>query len=92
MTETGAGAVICANQLPRRVGESCLGKPGPELEVRIVDTAGYVSKSGPGELLVRREAGTRVAGSSQAISRTLKPPMRPGPTAGFIPATSSPRS
>jgi long-subunit acyl-CoA synthetase (AMP-forming) len=55
MTETGAGAVICANQLPRRVGESCLGKPGPELEVRIVDTDGYVSKSGPGELLVRRE-------------------------------------
>jgi acyl-coenzyme A synthetase/AMP-(fatty) acid ligase len=25
MTETGAGAVICANRLPRRVGESCLG-------------------------------------------------------------------
>jgi acyl-CoA synthetase (AMP-forming)/AMP-acid ligase II len=55
MTETGAGAVICANQLPRRVGESCLGKPGPELEVRIVDTDGYVSKSGPGELAGPRE-------------------------------------
>lgn len=55
MTETGAGAVICANRLPRRVGESCLGKPGPELEVRIVDAAGYVSQNGPGELLVRRE-------------------------------------
>jgi len=55
MTETGAGAVICANNLPRRVGESCLGKPGPELEVRIVDSAGYVSQNGPGELLVRRE-------------------------------------
>jgi len=57
MTETGAGAVICANQLPRRIGESCLGKPGPELDVRIVDGAGYVSQSGPGELLVRREGG-----------------------------------
>lgn len=55
MTETGAGAVICANQLPRRVGESCLGKPGPELEVRILDADGYVSQNGPGELLVRRE-------------------------------------
>jgi acyl-CoA synthetase (AMP-forming)/AMP-acid ligase II len=54
MTETGAGAVICANQLPRRVGESCLGKPGQELDVRIVDADGYVSQSGPGELLVRR--------------------------------------
>jgi acyl-CoA synthetase (AMP-forming)/AMP-acid ligase II len=55
MTETGAGAVICANQLPRRVGESCLGKPGRELEVRILDADGYVSQNGPGELLVRRE-------------------------------------
>ncbi|MCC0036519.1 MAG: AMP-binding protein [Hoeflea sp.] len=54
MTETGAGAVICANQLPRRVGESCLGKPGPELEVRIVDADGKVTQNGPGELLVRR--------------------------------------
>jgi len=55
MTETGAGAVICANNLPRRVGESCLGKPGAELNVRIIDAAGYISQNGPGELLVRRE-------------------------------------
>ncbi|MCO0637151.1 AMP-binding protein [Lutimaribacter sp. EGI FJ00014] len=53
MTETGAGAVICANDLPRRVGESCLGKPGPELEVRIVDDAGQDTAGAPGELLVR---------------------------------------
>ncbi|SOE08911.1 acyl-CoA synthetase (AMP-forming)/AMP-acid ligase II [Hoeflea halophila] len=55
MTETGAGAVICANQLPRRVGESCLGKPGDELDVMIVDAEGAESRNGPGELLVRRK-------------------------------------
>ncbi|WP_299861300.1 AMP-binding protein [uncultured Hoeflea sp.] len=55
MTETGAGAVICANDTPRRVGESCLGKPGPELEVRLVDGNGNDSETGPGELLVRRK-------------------------------------
>lgn len=53
MTETGAGAVICANRLPRRVGESCLGRPEPELEVRIVDEAGNDTGGTPGELLVR---------------------------------------
>lgn len=53
MTETGAGAVICANRLPRRVGESCLGRPGPELEVRIVDDEGKDTGGAPGELLVR---------------------------------------
>lgn len=57
MTETGAGAVICANQLPRRVGESCLGKPGDELDVMIVETDGAESQNGPGELLVRRKGG-----------------------------------
>lgn len=55
MTETGAGAVICANQLPRRVGESCLGKPGDELDVLIVDSDRAESQNGPGELLVRRK-------------------------------------
>ena len=55
MTETGAGAVIAANDRPRRVGESCLGRPGPELELRIVDDAGAdVAPGAPGELLVRR--------------------------------------
>lgn len=57
MTETGAGAVICANQMPRRVGESCLGKPGGELDVIIVDSEGTESQNGPGELLVRRNGG-----------------------------------
>ncbi|MFC3614977.1 AMP-binding protein [Lutimaribacter marinistellae] len=53
MTETGAGAVICANDVPRRVGESCLGKPGSELEMRIIDEAGADTGGEPGELLVR---------------------------------------
>jgi len=53
MTETGAGAVICANQMPRRVGESCLGKPGSELDLLIVDEAGNDTSGAPGELLVR---------------------------------------
>ena len=55
MTETGAGAVICANQLPRRVGESCLGKPGDDLDVLIMDSDGAETCNGPGELLVRRK-------------------------------------
>ncbi len=55
MTETGAGAVIAANHDPRRVGEACFGRPGPELEVRLVDDAGAeVAPGAPGELLVRR--------------------------------------
>ncbi|MCC5969548.1 MAG: AMP-binding protein [Pararhodobacter sp.] len=54
MTETGAGAVIAASQMPRRVGESCLGKPGPEMELRIVgDDGAPVAAGQPGELLVR---------------------------------------
>jgi len=52
MTETGAGAVICANREPRRVGESCLGAPEGGLEVRLVDDAGQEVEQG--ELLVRR--------------------------------------
>lgn len=52
MTETGAGAVICANREPRRVGESCLGAPEAGLEVRLVDDAGH--EADQGELLVRR--------------------------------------
>ncbi|MFZ1814695.1 MAG: AMP-binding protein [Rhizobiaceae bacterium] len=54
MTETGAGAVICANRQPRRVGESCLGKIEGGLEIRLVDDSGNDSELGPGELLVRR--------------------------------------
>ncbi len=52
MTETGAGAVICANHLPRRVGESCLGRLEPEVQARIVNDDGQ-DCDGPGELLVR---------------------------------------
>lgn len=54
MTETGAGAVICANRTPRRTGESCLGAPETNLEIKIVDDAGQIVSTGPGELLVRR--------------------------------------
>ncbi len=54
MTETGAGAVIAANHEPRRVGEACIGRPGPELEVRIVaDDGSDCADDMPGELLVR---------------------------------------
>jgi len=51
MTETGAGAVICANREPRRVGESCLGKPEGDLQVQIAG-------GDQGELLVRRAGDT----------------------------------
>ena len=51
MTETGAGAVICANREPRRVGESCLGKPEGDLQVKI-------DGDNQGELLVRRAGDT----------------------------------
>ena len=53
MTETGAGAVICANRLPRLVGESCLGTPEAPLEARLIDDAG--NPSDHGELQVRRQ-------------------------------------
>lgn len=54
MTETGAGAVIAASQTPRRVGESCLGRPGPGMELRIIGDDGQDAAPGqPGELLVR---------------------------------------
>lgn len=54
MTETGAGAVIAASQLPRRLGESALGRPGPGMEMRIVAEDGRdVAPGEPGELLVR---------------------------------------
>ena len=54
MTETGNGAVIAASHPPRRVGESCLGRPGPAMEMRIVgDDGPDVAPGAPGELLVR---------------------------------------
>ncbi|RBI83678.1 ATP-dependent acyl-CoA ligase [Rhodosalinus halophilus] len=55
MTETGSAATIAANREPRRVGENCLGRPEPYMEMRIVDDAGKdVATGEPGELLVRR--------------------------------------
>ena len=54
MTETGNAAVIAASHPPRRVGESCLGRPGPGMELRIVgDDGADVAPGQPGELLVR---------------------------------------
>lgn len=54
MTETGAGAVIAASQPPRQIGVSALGRPGPAMAMRIVDTDGAdVAPGEPGELLVR---------------------------------------
>jgi len=54
MTETGCGAVIAANRLPRRVGESVIGKPENCLQIRIVDdNHNDVASNAPGELLVR---------------------------------------
>lgn len=54
MTETGNAAVIAASHPPRRVGESCLGRPGPGMALRIVgDDGADVAPGQPGELLVR---------------------------------------
>ena len=54
MTETGAGAVVVASEETRHVGTSCFGRPGNELETRIVTDAGVdASVDEPGELLVR---------------------------------------
>ena len=46
MTETGAGAVVAANEEPRHIGTYCFGRPGPEVECRI-------DGGDQGELLVR---------------------------------------
>jgi acyl-CoA synthetase (AMP-forming)/AMP-acid ligase II len=51
MTETGAGAVIAANEEPRHVGTYCFGRPGPDVECRIVHEDG--TDADQGELLVR---------------------------------------
>lgn len=56
MTETGSGAVIAASQEPRHRGNSCIGRPAPGLETRLVrDDGSDVAVDEPGELLVRRE-------------------------------------
>jgi len=54
MTESGCAGATVANREPRHVGTSCIGRPGAEIEVRLVDAAGREVGSGePGELLVR---------------------------------------
>lgn len=54
MTETGVGAVVCANRLPRKVGQSVLGRPEDDVEVRIITDEGHEAEPDePGELLVR---------------------------------------
>ncbi|MBK0328941.1 AMP-binding protein [Rhodobacteraceae bacterium F11138] len=63
MTETGAASAITSNLDPRRVGEACFGRPGPEVEIRIVDDAGQDVVAGlPGELLIRRSGPNPRAG------------------------------
>lgn len=55
MTETGSGGVIGASSEPRKIGTSCFGRPGRDVEIRIVDdNEDDVPVGTPGELLVRR--------------------------------------
>lgn len=55
MTETGSGAVIAATHEPRNPGTSCIGRPSPELEIRLArDDGSDAPTDEPGELLVRR--------------------------------------
>ncbi|MCY4463858.1 MAG: AMP-binding protein [Albidovulum sp.] len=55
MTETGAGACIAATGPDRIVGEGCFGRPGPEIETKVVGERGEALAAGTqGELLVRR--------------------------------------
>jgi acyl-CoA synthetase (AMP-forming)/AMP-acid ligase II len=51
MTETGAGAVVAANEEPRHIGTYCFGRPGIDVECRIVAEGGAPAEQG--ELLVR---------------------------------------
>ena len=51
MTETGAGAVIAANEEPRHIGTYCFGRPAAAVETRIVHEDGTDAEQG--ELLVR---------------------------------------
>ncbi|HKW82529.1 MAG TPA: AMP-binding protein, partial [Burkholderiaceae bacterium] len=54
MTETGAGAVVIANREPRRIGTSCFGREGDEIEIELVaDSGAPAGVDEPGELLVR---------------------------------------
>jgi acyl-CoA synthetase (AMP-forming)/AMP-acid ligase II len=58
MTETGNGAVIAASTEPRHVGTSCVGRPQPQVETRIIREDGTLAAiDEPGELLVRHAGG-----------------------------------
>ncbi|MSQ72584.1 MAG: ATP-dependent acyl-CoA ligase [Betaproteobacteria bacterium] len=63
MTETGGGAMIVASHEPRFPGTRCMGLPGPELAVRIVDEQDRdVDNGAPGNLLVRGDGADPRAG------------------------------
>lgn len=57
MTESGGACLLCSVEEPRHVGERCIGspaRPGPEMEMRLVDDSGADVPAGtPGELLLR---------------------------------------
>jgi acyl-CoA synthetase (AMP-forming)/AMP-acid ligase II len=54
MTETGAGAVVAANEEPRHIGSNCFGRPRGDVEVSIRREDGSeAAAEEPGELLVR---------------------------------------
>jgi acyl-CoA synthetase (AMP-forming)/AMP-acid ligase II len=59
MTETGGSATLVDWEEPRRIGLHCMGRanrPGPPMEVRIVDDAGNDVPAGvPGNFLVRAQ-------------------------------------
>ncbi len=57
MSETGGAGILCAAEEPRHVGERCIGRsdrPGPPVEMRLVDDDGTeVAPGEPGELILR---------------------------------------
>ena len=59
MTETGGAGILCAAGEPRHVGKRCLGRPdrpGPPMEIRLIDDDGADVPDGePGELVLRAE-------------------------------------
>ena len=56
MTETGGAVIIAANQEPRHLGVSCIGKADDDTELRIIREDGTdCDADEPGELLVRRK-------------------------------------
>lgn len=60
MTETGAGAVIIADRMPRKVGTACFGKAEPRIEYQVVAAGGQAARYGePGEFLVRHAGAAR---------------------------------